>query len=297
MKDIETKLRRLLLDRKRLENLLLREKERRGVSKESLVFLGMANIAEYSWCAMQSLFKNRRDEVDFFGAYLQDRILYSFKLGHIKRLPKRSLAWLDIGNDITFEDVECLLKSHSRSSLVSEVSFTVIGDGMPVLVDADGLSSDECRSSLQRQDPKLRGELLHRVKAERYPSIRWHFVWNKYVVVGIPDGITDRFVYEYKTTRKLGLLRYIKPVAHNQANLYGFFFKRDEKRVQVYIVDSDRTETWQDKLDEKQAENILKKFRAVDAGDAPLPPKGWKCKRCEFRQECPLNQQRVTTSD
>ena len=289
MKNTEAKIRELLSDRKRIVSLLIFEKERRGLSKESLVFLGTANVADYSWCAMQSLFKSRREEADFFGAYLQDRLRYSLELGRIEKLPETQADWLDIGNDITLGDIERLLKSPFRQSLASGPRYVEIEkDGITTLVYADDLSPDELKSLPKIKDPKLRGEQLEKAKAERYPSIRWNFAWEKYVVVGIPDGITDRFVYEYKTTRNLGLLRYMKPVAHNQADLYGFFFKRDEKRIQVYIIDKNKTETWQDRVNKKQAETILEKFRRVDAGDLPLPPKEWKCKRCEFVLECPI---------
>ena len=49
--------------------------------------------------------------------------------------------------------------------------------------------------------PMIRGEFLETTKAEQYPTIRWNFEWDDYVIVGIPDGITNNFVYEFKTTR------------------------------------------------------------------------------------------------
>jgi len=44
------------------------------------------------------------------------------------------------------------------------------------------------------------------------------------MLVRVPDGITDSFVYECKTTKQV-LQYYIKPVALAQANLYGAFSK------------------------------------------------------------------------
>lgn len=45
---------------KELRDLLLLEKERRGVEKDKLVFIGMANVARYYWCAMESFFTKQR---------------------------------------------------------------------------------------------------------------------------------------------------------------------------------------------------------------------------------------------
>jgi len=54
---------------------------------------------------------------------------------------------------------------------------------------------------------------------ERYPSVRWNLDWKEYVV-GIPNGITDRFVYEFKTSDNLGFFRkWVRPVAMAQGDL------------------------------------------------------------------------------
>src|SRR5205823_11974501 len=84
-------------------------------------------------------------------------------------------------------------------------------------------------------DPRRRGQLLQADRAERHPTIRWNFSWGPYVLVGVPDGLTDAFVYEFKTTRSDYLGRLLKPVATAQADLYGRFFRRPVKRVQTYV--------------------------------------------------------------
>src|SRR5262245_1861688 len=61
-------------------------------------------------------------------------------------------------------------------------------------------------------------------RAERYPTIRWHFPWAGHVVVGLPDGLTGAFVYEYKTTASRYLAGHLEPVQLAQADLYGHFF-------------------------------------------------------------------------
>jgi len=128
---------------------------------------------------------------------------------------------------------------------------------------------------------------------EQYPSIRWNFDWKEYIVVGIPDGITDRFVCEFKTSDKsLGFFRkWVWPVAMAQGDLYGHFFRREEKRVQVLLEREGRIETWQLGVDQKGALDTLERFRRVERRKKdPVPPAEWKCRRCEFKWKCALGR-------
>jgi hypothetical protein len=140
------------------------------------------------------------------------------------------------------------------------------------------------------EDPKWRGEVYQQLRAEKYPTIRWHFPWGRYSIDGVPDGIRDDLVYEYKTTRSRSLLRYVKPVAFAQADLYGCFFQRPKKRVQIHIVEENVTETWEQPVDVGNAERTLADFARVDAGGSARPPVAWKCRKCEFRATCPISQ-------
>lgn len=305
MKNIEAKTRELLNNTERIESLLLLEKTRRGISRNSLLFAGMANIAGYYWCAIQAVLKSRANEFQFFVAYLYDRICYSYRLGLINKLPNRKKVLLDIGNEITFNDVEKLLKEKSKrmkggSMTLNTTEFTdkcgerimIINPDLPseqkkwheIKAKAKGI-----RIADPEEFPKLRGEFLQTTKAEQYPSIRWNFERGKYVIVGVPDGITDRFVYEFKTTKNKFLMSFTKPVALTQANLYGYFFRRSEKRVQIHIVEEGTTETWQTNVDRAKALTVLKNFGRVDAGWVPPLPKKWKCKSCEYKQVCPAS--------
>lgn len=138
--------------------------------------------------------------------------------------------------------------------------------------------------------PKIRGKILELELEENYPRIRWNFEWDKYVIIGVPDGITDKFVYEFKTTRNRFLMNYQKPVAHTQADLYGYFFRREQKRVQIHIVEEGKTETWEDKVNSTRAENLLNDFKRMNSGWTPPSPKMWKCKSCEFNSICPISK-------
>jgi len=301
---IKTQLDSLLKDEKGLERLLYLEKERRRVSKDELVFIGMADIAGYYWCAMKSLYKNRQMEPAFFASYLHDRIVYSFRLGLIDELPKSHERLLDIGGNIGLSDVERLLKERAQKTdkqgIVLAIE-TVDKNGSRVMVVNPDLSQEEVEffehraggkgtriASLEEVPPTIRGQFIDRMKAERYPTIRWNYAWDKYVVVGVPDGITSEFVYEFKSTRARFLMHYLKPVALTQADLYGYFFRRGKKRVQIYIVEEDVTETWDADVDVNRAEDVLAKFKKMEGGLLPLPPKAWKCKSCEFAGVCTI---------
>ena len=289
----------------KLKTLLSLEKERRGVTRDKLVFIGMADVAGYYWCAMKSLLQNRKMESGFFGAYLHDKLLHSFRLGYINSLPKSEEELLKIGDQIGFAEIEGLLRQR-------RVRLEDFGTMWVTIIDKDGRKMrvinpalpPEWRESAERnaraqgervadveEFPALRGRFLHMEGAERYPSIRWNFDWKGYVVVGIPDGITDTFVYEFKTTKNEYLASYfVKPVAFAQADLYGYFWRRNKKRVQIYVVDANITKTWEEEIDEINAIKTLENFKNVDEGAKPLAPKKWKCKSCELRDMCYISQ-------
>jgi len=142
--------------------------------------------------------------------------------------------------------------------------------------------------SLKEALPKIRGQLLDTTKAEQYTIIRWNYAWDKYVVVVVPDGITSEFFYEFKSTRSRFLMHFLKPVALTQADLYGYFSRRGKKRVQIYVVEEDVTEPWDADADVNRAKDVLAKFKEMEEGFVPLPPKAWKCKSCEFAKVCTI---------
>ena len=89
------------------------EKRRRG-REGRLVFVGMANVASYYWCTMKSVLHSRAKEEGFFEAYLSDRLEYSFRLGLIDEIPRSDKKLLEVGDEITFNDVEKLLREKAQ---------------------------------------------------------------------------------------------------------------------------------------------------------------------------------------
>lgn len=294
----------------RLRKLLLLEKERRGIDSSKLVFVGMANIAHYWWCALQSVLKSVEMESEFFGAYLMDRLLYSHRLGYITALPRETETWLDLGSQITFEEIEVLLREKTeiankpREATAHVVAFETIDDDGNVIMLLNPKLSSKGKQYFEAEaqargiravswdntsiPPKLRGEIHQMSKAEKYPTIRWNFAWHDYIVVGVPDGITDSLVYEFKSTASRFLSYYIKPVALAQADLYGYFFKRRHKRVQIYVKETETTQTLDEPVSEERALETLSGFEATNKGKSANPPKAWKCKNCEFTRLCPI---------
>ena len=286
-----------LLKPERLERLLKLEKERRGQPKDSLVFIGMANTAEYYWCGIKAWFLNKRSELGFFGAYLVDRIRYSLILGRIDKVPEGDEEILETGSDLTLEDVEEILKKRKEKQL-PRIAVENPEDWEEIekelVAKFGGVPSEfvvwEIDEERLKEDPLYRGRILEIKHAEKYPKVRWNFEWGKYVVVGVPDGITDEFVYEFKSTTSSGgfAKKWLKPIAETQADLYGFFFRRKKKRVQIYSLKDNKTYTWEGVVDEGRAKEVLEKFEKVDSGELPPPPASWKCRRCEFANECPV---------
>lgn len=173
----------LVDDERRVKRLLNFEKRRRDVGPKELVFVGFHNIAQFWWCGMYAVRKSRINEHIFFASYLKDRIEHSLSLGRISKLPTSEVGLLDVGSDVTFEEVQGLCLGGPGSG----------------------------RKSLKKLlGPLLQGNersplALEISRSESYPTFRWHFQWRKYVLVGVPDGITKRFVYEFKTAREFSV--------------------------------------------------------------------------------------------
>lgn len=295
---------KILKDTERMEQLFALEKERRGVRPNDLVFIGAANLANYWWCAMKAVLKSRANEMMFFASYLYDRLRYAKKLGLIDELPERDEELLEVGEGIGLAEVEKLLKQKEkdftgRGLIILSQMWRTEDDEKVAVVNPYLVESERAREEAKlkaqgarvadiEEFPMLRGEFLQTAKAEQYPTIRWGFEWDKYVIWAVPDGITDEFVYEFKTTRSRWLLRYAKGPAMVQADIYGHLFKRPKKRVQFYIVEEDKLLTFEEEASEAEVLRVLRRFAAVDSGQPPRPPAKWKCKNCAYREICPI---------
>jgi CRISPR/Cas system-associated exonuclease Cas4 (RecB family) len=133
------------------------------------------------------------------------------------------------------------------------------------------------------------GDLENSEFAEKYPTVKAFWEWEGHCIVGIPDGLTDEFVYEFKSVSSYYLLHYLKPVAQAQAGLYAYFLDRPKTRVQIRVKQANKIETYEQKSSPDNAVELLKTMAALLEGEiTPLPPGiAWKCKNCTFRTICP----------
>lgn len=287
---------------KTLEDLMAAEKKRLGLDPARLVFVGIHNLAQYWWCAQQSVFKSRANELQFFDAYLSDRIEYSRRVGLITDLPSRKSDWLPIGDGLTVDHIESMLRERQKSvrkdgcggiasiQEAGKVYLNPEASEMDRAIAAEEASSSGAIIVDSNQNPLIAGTLQESAYAERYARLRWHWRWDRFVVVGVPDGITREFVYEFKSVGSVNWMRFARPVATAQADLYGYFWKRPAKRVQLRDRASGETVTIEELVNVQRALDTLAKFEAVDAGEPPVKPVAWKCNNCDFREKCPLRK-------
>jgi hypothetical protein len=256
-----------------LKRLMTVEKARRGVPKNKLLFIGASDIADQCWCSMRAVLTARRDELGRFGQYFYNRLHYAQKLGLFRRWPNNPKSLLYIGEWLAFERVNEYVNAKPE----------------PPRTRAAGADDIDLRDGGQHElEWWERGEIAEYQYAERYLQISWHFPWERYIVVGVPDGVTKDLVYEFKST---GRARYRDSLMRKgcvQADVYGLFFQRHRKRVQVYSIDTGQIDTSDEKVDKANAERFLRNFSRVDGGEFPRLPEPFKCRICDFARNCPL---------
>ncbi len=280
-----------VVERYGLENLMAHKKEQLGHQSTELTFIGIADLAEYWYCAQKSLYKQLEMEPKFFYIYLYDRVGYSTALGYLKGVPLEEKALLQAGDEVTFSDVEKLLEERAkemheylkeRAKLREKIVRDRRADPRSVIGMAKYIAETFGDSA---DTPLGLGRYAELVVAKPYPTIRWNFPYRDFVVIGVPDGITGKFVYEFKTTSSPYL---ILPVARAQADLYGYFFSRSRKIVDVYSIINGEIITEENDVDKGHAERTLERATLVYRGASPVPPKPFKCNKCEYKDKCPI---------
>lgn len=257
----------LEIDETELMNL---EKERFGISRDKLVFIGVANLSKYYWCAWQYYLKSKKNEQEFFLAYFQDRLKYSKELGMLKKIPKNEKEILRIGDEINFKQIQNLLDKKQ-------------------VINSSNEAKEEIMELLKKEDdPLIKGYYHQTLYAENYPSIRWNFRYKDIAILGIPDGITDDFVYEFKYTSKKRYFSHTLRTARLQADFYGHYFNKPKKKIQIYCEEENKVHTYFENVDNKEILELLEKWTQMIDGKLPVKPQSWKCTKCEFKDECIL---------
>ncbi len=204
-----------------------------------------------------------------------DRIRHAVDAKLVTRLPKDDDELLAIGNDLTLRMVEDLDRRREANEERHQRALRY--------------SVEMVLAEPAPNDHKAQGSFLERRHAEQYPTTRWNFEWQRYVVVGVPDGLTADFAYEFKTTAKRHFLPESQASAFAQADLYGYFFERPTKRVQILVREDSVIETWEEPVDRANAERVLRVVDSIQRKEvSPELPPSWKCRPCEFKAHCPL---------
>jgi CRISPR/Cas system-associated exonuclease Cas4 (RecB family) len=145
--------------------------------------------------------------------------------------------------------------------------------------------------ALRESDPEIteamaEGILAQSNHAEEYRKARAYFAWKDYLVMSVPDGLGEDFAYEFKAS---GVVYYVLPVAKAQANLYAYFYHKPRIRVQILDRKAGKVKTYEELADTKAAVAFLERAEKLLRGEMqPIPPKEWKCRKCEFAAECPI---------
>lgn len=234
----------------------------------------MHDIAQYWWCPMYAVRKNKKCELGFFEAYLEDRINYARRLGLLKSEPHTATDILKVGADITLAQIESLLGSKLTKPAPQQRT-------QAVLVSLD---PEEMRSGYST------GKRAETEFAEAYATFRWNFAWKEFTVVGVPDGLPVNAVYEFKSTKRRRWLSTTMQIASTQADLYGLFFNRPRKRVQVRVMEDAYVETLDAAVDRDHALFTLERVTSIAHGEVPQPPEAFKCRSCDLAEGCPIRQ-------
>lgn len=252
----------LLSNDSTIERLLLIEKKRRSVSPHSLIFLGIKNVSDYHWCAMKSYYDSKEDEHLFFRIYLKDRLRYSVLLSLIDHVPDDDIELLTVGSKITLENVISLMPAISKFSSNQSMPDDVI------------------------ETPITIGNKLHQENNKSRMTIRWNFQWREFVLIGVPDGISDDTVYEFKTCSSKYLYNFSKWPAIAQANIYGLFYGLSKKEIEFKIFSEDKPIFVKERVKKRDAKDTLQNFALICSGHMPQAPKAWKCKKCKHTAYC-----------
>ncbi|RLG73207.1 MAG: hypothetical protein DRO08_02355, partial [Thermoprotei archaeon] len=207
---IRQKLKEILKSQSTLQNLLLSEKRKRNLNAEDLVFVSTSIIASYWWCPVKAYILSKLNELEHFKLYLYDIAMYSYELGYIRSIPENVERILNIGNNLTLEDMEKILERRIKLSKEKIVSWfengcniTIIEDKLAIIQYGNlklGYINPLLTPSLKKMledkvkeldaividfntlPSKVRGKILEVMIKEKYPTIRWYFKWRKYVI-------------------------------------------------------------------------------------------------------------------
>lgn len=267
-------------------------------------YLGVSDIAGMGWCDQQFIFRVRENESMFKSEVKMLRKQPDNMIKFEPREPEIVLVvparkfeevFEKIGEELTYEDIKTKAPMTMDTPL-AKWSGSVIGipdfvfdEEFGEFVEPVKMTSAEALALLKPELMRagIKDEALY---AEIYPTIKTFWKWKDYYIVGVPDGLTDEFCYEFKSAAVDFLFIYTKPVAVTQAILYSYFFKKPKIRVQIRIRKTGEIKTVERETTEEEGVKILERMDGLLKGKRkPQPPKQWKCKNCDFKKECNIS--------
>lgn len=171
---------------------------------------------------------------------------------------------------------------------ISQQDYTIWADGgiaeSPASTPREPVTVETLEADLEITEAMAEGILAEIRYAEKHRKLRAYFVWKDYLVMSVPDGLGEDFAYEFKASR---VAYYALPVAKAQANLYAYFYHKPRIRVQILDRKTGKVKTYEEPADTGAAEALLERAEKLLRGEMrPIPPKKWKCRTCEFADEC-----------
>jgi len=253
-----------------LNELLKLEKKRLGFNENNLVFVSAGDISKFYWCPMQTHFTLIENEVKKFAGYLKDKIEYSTKLEKYNKVPNNYSELLEIGDNLVLNDVFKLLKRVEYSNIVNE------NDIWQAKKNLKG-----CKLPIKR------GHYLEIIHAKKYPKIHWFIKYKNLIFTCEPDGITDDFVYEFKSSKNRYFSKQSTLKAKLQADIYCLCFDMKKKIIDNFIISENKIESITEAFNIKNLDLVIEEMKKIIAGNLPHPPKEkFKCKSCRYKDKC-----------
>ena len=184
----------------------------------SPIFLGCRDVAEHHYRKARDPTYRREHQIE----YDKDVNRYGEELTLARANDRLSIAQREIGEFLVVHN-----KSTSQEMMI-DTRWNNDHSTSTRLIPKDVVENTLIGDYIEL------GQAAQLLYAEKLPTIRLWLHWNEYVLGGVPDGVTDDYVYEFKTTTRSDEGREeVEKRALQQARLYAYLFRRPEIRVQI----------------------------------------------------------------
>ncbi len=234
-------------------------------------YLGASVISKLFWCHQEFVYRSIEKE-DMF-----------------KAESKRSLRLDTAGK---FIDVSS--SAINRYKQMGIKCATTEGKESVGFIDEDPFLKESRQHVLEQASDFQRGKFLHDYYSKQSNFVQVVLDYKGYSIIAAPDAVFDEYIHEFKSTKYNALVRYVKPCAIYQAKIYAYIFGRKNYEVVVHSLESEENYTDKGTVDNSEVEEKLDiAINLLERKMNPWPPKGWKCKICDFLTICPLGAKSV----